>query len=93
MNFIKNLGCLILITVFQNTLYHSAAIRMRAQLVNLASESVNDKIEMLGGNTFDYFLYNVVAVLIFDTLKDVKKYYSDCTTLRTWPSSSFTISI
>ena len=45
---------------------------MRAQLVDLASESVNDEIEMLGGNTFDHFLYNVIAVLIFDALKDVK---------------------
>jgi hypothetical protein len=57
--------------VLQYSLNYPAAIRMSSKNVDLASESLDDELDMFRGNSLDGFLHDVVAILIFDALKDI----------------------
>ena len=57
--------------IFQYPLDDSAAVRMSGENMNLTSESFDDKLNMLSGDTLDGFLHNMVAILIFDTFENI----------------------
>lgn len=57
--------------IFQYPLNNSAAIRMSGENVNLTSKGLDDKLDMLSGNTLDGFLHNMVAILVFDTFENI----------------------
>ena len=69
MNLVEYLRRLITVTVFENALDDATAVWMRGQLVHLTLEWVDNEVEMFWWDAFDYFLHDVIAVLIFDTLK------------------------
>jgi len=58
--------------VFQYPLNDTAAIGMGSENVDLASEGLDDELNMFSRNSFDGFLDDVVSVLILDTLEDVR---------------------
>lgn len=55
--------------VFQNPLDNTATIGMSCKNMNLASERLDDELNMLCWNTLDGLLNHVVAILVFDTLQ------------------------
>lgn len=44
---------------------------MCSKNVHLTSKSFDDKLDVLRGYSLDGFLHDVIAVLIFDTFKDI----------------------
>ena len=56
--------------VFEDTLDHTTAVRMSREGEHLALECVNDELQATGLHGLDALLHHVVAVLIFDALKD-----------------------
>ena len=56
--------------VFEDALDHPTTVRMSREGEHLALECVNDELQATGLHGFDALLHHVVAVLIFDALKD-----------------------
>lgn len=71
MKLFKNSSLVVGFAVFQYSLNDSASIWMSCQDVNLAPESFNDELDMLGRDSLDSLLNNMVAVLILDTLENI----------------------
>lgn len=44
---------------------------MRRQTVDLASESIDNELDVLGWDSFDGFLHHMVSILILNTLEHV----------------------
>lgn len=57
--------------VLQDPLNDSTAVWMSCQSVNLTPECFNDELYVLGWDTFNGFLYNVVTILVLDTLENI----------------------
>ena len=55
--------------VFQHALNDSTTIRMHGQAVHLAGKCVDDELNMHRRNPLDGFLYDMIAVLIFDAFE------------------------
>lgn len=77
MQFLEDSFLIARLTVLQNTLDHSASIRVSCENVNLTPKCFNDKLNMFSGNTLNSFLNNVITVLIFDALEDVRLEFLD----------------
>ena len=71
MELLENSGLIVGFAVFQYPLDNSAAIRMSSKNVDLASEGLDDKLNVLGRNTFDGFLDNVIAILVFHAFENI----------------------
>ena len=71
MKFIHERPSLFLAQVFETSLENATAIRMGGQNVYLASESVNNELNVLSRHTFDSLLDNMVPILILDALKNI----------------------
>lgn len=67
----KNGRCLFSGAMLKNALNHPTSIWMGAQGVHLAGKCVYNELECTGLNAFDAFLYDMVAILIFDTFQNV----------------------
>lgn len=59
------------LAILQDSLDHSAAIRMGCENMNLTAECFDDELDVLRRHTLDGFLYNVVAILILHALEDI----------------------
>lgn len=57
-------------TMFQHALNDTAAIRMRGQMLHLATKGIYDEGNMISGDPLDCFLNDMIPVLIFDTFED-----------------------
>ncbi len=53
-----------LLTVLQHALYNSTAVGVGRQNLNLASERVDDELNVFGRHSLDSFLHHVIAILI-----------------------------
>ena len=63
--------------IFQYSLENSAAIRMNGKNIDLTSEGFYDKLEVLGRDTLDGSLDNMVAILIFHALENISLEFFD----------------
>ena len=57
--------------MFQDSLNYTATIGMNCKCMRLSTEDVNDKANVLGRDSLDSFLHDMVAILIFDEFEDI----------------------
>lgn len=57
--------------MFQHPLNDPAAVRMSGEFVDIALEGINDKANVLRGNSLNSLLNDVVTILVPDTFHDV----------------------
>jgi hypothetical protein len=77
MELFENSSLVVGFAVLQYSLNDSASIWMSGQDVDLASESFNDELDMLGWDSLNGLLHNMISVLIFDTLQNVGLQFFD----------------
>lgn len=66
----NGLTCRVL-AVFQAPLNHAASVGMDTEMLNLASESLEDERDVVGVTTLDGFLNDVISVLVLDAPQNV----------------------
>lgn len=69
--FFEDSSLIMWFAVFQNPLDNTATVRMGGKNVNLASECLDDELNMLCWDTLDGFLNHMVTVLVLDTLQNI----------------------
>lgn len=57
--------------MFQHALYDPTAVCMLGELVHLASESVDDELNMLRWNPLNGLLHDMVPILVLDASHDL----------------------
>ena len=72
MQFVEYSSLVLRLAVFQNPLDDSASIWVGSKDVNLAPEGFDDELNVLCWYSFDSFLHDVIAILIFDTLENIR---------------------
>jgi hypothetical protein len=68
---LENSDLIMRFAVLQNALDNTAAIRMSGKDMNLASEGVNNELDMLSWNAFNSLLHYVVSVLVLHALENI----------------------
>ena len=71
MKLIQNRCSSIFDAVFQHALNDTATVWMHRQSLDLAVESLDDELNVLGRNSLDGLLDHVIAILVLDTLQHV----------------------
>jgi len=68
----------IFFTMFQHSLYDPTSIGMGGEALDLLVEGTDDELDMLGWNSLNCFLNDVVAILILNTFQNiVLKFFHD----------------
>ena len=71
MDLLKHRCLGMLFTVLQHTLNNPAAILISRQTVDLASERIEDKLNVLGRYPLNRFLHDMIAILVSDTFQHI----------------------
>jgi hypothetical protein len=66
-----------LLAVLQTSLYNPTAISVNTQMLNLASESLENKRYVVGVATLDSLLDDMISVLVFDASQNVLFQFAD----------------
>jgi len=74
--------CLFSSAILQNTLYHSAAIRMCGQIIYLPTESIYNELQVARINALHTLLDHMIPILIFNTLQNIAIQFLDNTNLQ-----------
>ena len=69
MKFLEDGANLLRHAVLQNALDDTAAIWMRRKSVDLTAEGINNKVQALRRHAFYAFLYDMIAILVFNALE------------------------
>lgn len=65
------------LAVLQDPLNDPTSVRMGGEKVNVASECIDDELNLSCGNTFDGLLHHMVAILITNAFQDVRVEFFD----------------